>query len=196
MKFNNVVEKLRKEFSGQDVSDDFNELEEQAGIAAQTCLQCLENDAWPIKIGKALNSLGFELWVKNFPDDSISGIMAINVDKDYPMVIGVNQKDSYEHQRFTLAHELAHYIFDVKDMTKENVSIQYYNTDIENNPCEFRANKFAAQLLLPEKKFRKEVAKAQRIYSEAATVVAEVAKVFAMPLTSVKRRMEELNIAS
>ena len=106
MDFVKVVEKLRDQFSGQqEVPTRPDVLLEQAGLAAQSCLRCLRQEAFPVKIGKALESLGFELWVRDFADNNISGVMAINADEDFLMVIGVNANDRYEHQRFTLAHK-------------------------------------------------------------------------------------------
>lgn len=67
--------------------------------------------------------------------------------------IWVNPFDPDVRQRFTAAHELGHY---VNGDLKSNSSIvdtpdTLYRTDGHSNPCEVKANKFAAQLLMPKK---------------------------------------------
>lgn len=63
--------------------------------------------------------------------------------------IYINTKKSWTHQRFTLAHELGHYFLGhgsrMRD-TKEQL--------FKRDPAEIDANRFAAELLMPENKVR------------------------------------------
>lgn len=61
-------------------------------------------------------------------------------------IIVANTQFSTGHVRFTLAHELAHFVFaDARDIISETTSDMYMN-----DPAELRANAFAAALLMPE----------------------------------------------
>lgn len=77
--------------------------------------------------------------------------------KDKKCYIGVNSKEPSCRQRFSIAHEIGHYLlhkshFDF--LGKE----QFINCDDVSSkgcdPLEIEANAFAAELLMPEDKFR------------------------------------------
>lgn len=105
----------------------------------------------------------------------------------------VNSMDSIGHKRFALAHELAHYLFDFI----ESDDMVYYNTyfanDEEQNEIEKRANAFAANLLMPEKEFRKAL-KENKVQESKADTVTALAQVFQVSATAVIRRCMELGI--
>lgn len=89
--------------------------------------------------------------------------------------IWVNPFDPEVRQRFTVAHELGHYING--DLNHQNNIVDtpktLYRTDGHSNPCEVDANKFAAQLLMPKEHIYKQ---AQQIIeeSENESISAEV----------------------
>lgn len=190
--FSNAVRKLQKEYNGKQPKDKV-EAEQMAQSAANECLKYL--NGVPVPLGTALRKLGFKVWVKEFSNPAISGIMALNASKDYPKVIGVNSNDNHGHQAFTLAHEFAHYIFDMENLDKEWV-IAHYNTDNdnENDLREYRANKFAAYLLMPEEVFRYVVKQPRNQFRNKDELVRRLARVFDVSSTAVSRRMEELDI--
>lgn len=182
---------------------------EQAGIAAQYCLRYLKEDGSfccaahkPIKIARLLEAIGFEIWVKDFSDDSVASIMGINANDKHPLVIGVSKYDTYENQRFILAHQLAHYIFDIRDYSIEHILVQDYkgiigkaneaneaNCDVDDVDAEYRANSFARQLLLPEKEVRSIIAR-QKFEHRAA----RLSDTLAVDLSVAFRRLEELDL--
>jgi Zn-dependent peptidase ImmA (M78 family) len=74
----------------------------------------------------------------------ISGVMFINNDGEKFIV--VNQKDTYARQRFTIAHELGHYFYHMKDRQSANESIISFRG--ERNKMERDSNRFAADLIM------------------------------------------------
>ena len=84
----------------------------------------------------------FSLKVKYYPKfpDSISGTI---IKEENLNVIGVNKNHPKVRQRFTIAHELGHYIMGHDEKTNLDDSFDK-NTDKERE-----ANKFAGELLMP-----------------------------------------------
>ncbi len=193
MKFKNVIDDLRQQYENQPLNNQ-KDAEDMASEAAHKCLQHL--NGFPIPMGDVLRSLGFVVWVRNFTNKSISGVMALHANEKFPMAIGVNVNDSHGHQCFTLAHELGHYIFDIQDKGKELITI-HYNTSIdnENNLSELRANKFAVYLLMPQNEFCKIIEEAKRRFSNRKTRIEYAALAFDVSITAIQRRLEELKIA-
>lgn len=153
--------------------------------------------AFPVRMGDALRAIGFKVWVTKFKDSSISGVLALNARKEFPMVIGVNEEDSHGHQCFTLAHELAHYIFDIQDDTGKLIRA-HYNTSMDNdkNLVEYRANKFATELLMPELEFKKGVMRVRQQYKNEDVQIEGLSLMFDVSKTAVERRIEELKIGA
>ena len=187
-----TVEELKKKYS-KVICDSQEKAREMAEDAAKSLLPCLS--AFPVRMGETLRSLGFEVWVTEFTDRSVSGALALNARTKHPMVIGVNKEDSRGHQCFTLAHELAHYIFDIDDDKKKVIRVNY-NTSINNddNLVEYRANKFAACLLMPEKYFKTQFSIIKRKYSDSDIQIEALALSFNVSKKAVILRMEELGI--
>ncbi len=114
----------------------------------------LNVNEYPIPIVKIARAMNFIIGKQEL-DDTFSGYIAIGdkiqekFEKD--RLICVNSKDNLGHQRFTIAHELAHFLFDYRGGEYYNT---YKTTDV-NNSSEKRANKFAANLLMPTKEFKR-----------------------------------------
>ena len=91
-----------------------------------------------------------------------------------------------------MAHELAHYLFDF-DVSNQIVYYNTYNTFEDENEEERRANYFAANLLMPEKKFKKEFDNVV-IKNNLYVTVEKLSQIFQVSGEAVRRRISELSL--
>jgi Zn-dependent peptidase ImmA (M78 family) len=85
---------------------------------------------------------------------NISGKITYNTIDDN-VIIHINSNEYELRQRFSLAHELSHYIYDInfsEDVEIEDTDKTLFRKDVIN-PIEKRANKYAEKLLMPKKLF-------------------------------------------
>lgn len=98
-------------------------------------------------------SVGIEVFSIDFADDSICGILRLEVDK---YCIYVNQDHHRLRMRYTIAHELGHYFLHRDHIAafidKELNLYRSKSLDdaTKSDPTEVQANMFAAALLMPE----------------------------------------------
>ena len=115
----------------------------------------------PLPIIDIAKNYGLEVEVVNLPDRDISGFIDFE-----NKIIYVNSTDSSEHQRFTIAHELGHWILH-KDKIESNPSITIVHRKPIRGKTEYiekEANCFAANLLVPKKELFNDLpAKAGRL---------------------------------
>jgi len=168
-----------------------NDIENVSDIT-QKIIKDLKSKEFPIPIVKIMKELNFLVGMQEL-EDNLSGYIVISEDivkkfgKD--KLICVNSKDSLGHQRFTIAHELAHFLFDFNPAQ----SREYYNTyrtDDVDNKNEQRANKFAANLLMPKEEFTK-------IYNDLRNddeKFAKLIKYFEVSRRAIDRRIIELGL--
>ena len=122
-------------------------------------------------------------------DENATQLLGLDTNK----VIGVNKDLPFEHKRFVIAHELAHYIMDFLDVQSKSNPSQIYahrahqhgRSNLENN-----RDYFAACLLMPRKMFTQK-------YNELGNVsnsdkVAILSEFFKTDSLSVLRRIDEL----
>jgi Zn-dependent peptidase ImmA (M78 family) len=95
----------------------------------------------------------------------------------------VNKLHSPRRQRFTLAHELAHYVLhrEEQDLFSDK---QFFRSN-ETNWMEAQANKLAANLLMPEHTFRNHI-------ENGVTGLDDLAEIFGASSSAVKIRAESL----
>lgn len=185
--------KIREEIQSrnQEKKYDVNEMPE----VAQMILDKLGIEEVPIPIVAIMKSLNFQVVAGELKDE-ISGIIGIDDDlaKNFKSskVIAINNKDNVGHQRFTMAHELAHYLFDF-DVSNQIVYYNTYNTFEDENEEERRANYFAANLLMPEKKFKKEFDNVV-IKNNLYVTVEKLSQIFQVSGEAVRRRISELSL--
>jgi Zn-dependent peptidase ImmA (M78 family) len=84
-------------------------------------------------------------------DSSISGLFVIKEQKPY---IRYNDSEAPQRQKFTIAHELGHYVLhkDIPLFVEKNEAVLYRNMDSTTGELlkEKEANSFAASLLMPK----------------------------------------------
>lgn len=98
-------------------------------------------------------------------------------------VIKYNPNDSLKRQRFTIAHELGHYVLQHGYAFRDNKKNFTVNNFDKN---EVGANKFAAELLMPSDALH------VLIKQRKITDVKELARLFDVSLTAMAFRLENL----
>jgi Zn-dependent peptidase ImmA (M78 family) len=148
----------------------------------------MENERFYIDPQKIAEELGIE--VKPYQDVPyhISSDLCGHIEKkDGKLVIYYNPTHHEHRQRFTIAHELAHYLLghlDNKDRLERDTS---KNFTLDNyDPIEAEANKLAAQILMPEDKIK------FLIFNKNITDVREIAKLLRVSPAAMSYRLEKL----
>ena len=124
--------------------------------------------------------------VDSYLDPEVAGALVKETGRD--AVILVNGADSPNRKRFTVAHEIGHYVkrsaspdaFEYVDR-RDNLSAAGTDQD------EIYANEFAANLLMPEEWVRK--------YTETTRSPAELAIVFGVSTDAMNFRLKNLGIS-
>lgn len=112
----------------------------------------------PISPHNVAISLGVPIVEWDFPDE-ISGIF---VSYQNRFCIGVNELHPPVRQRFSVAHELGHLVFDRDEalfVDFEGAAITADLQERQNSKAERNANQFAADLLMPKSLLQKDVSK-------------------------------------
>lgn len=99
----------------------------------------------PVKMFSLARELGLEVYRCEFPDN-ISGCIEREEDSSY--VIFTNEDHHINRRRFTVAHEIAHYLLH-RDLIEEGVVDDTLFRSKLSGPLEREANSYAAQLLMP-----------------------------------------------
>lgn len=131
-----------------------------------------EHQGPPLNIEAVIRSLGIELDKKAKLHSEISGQIELLPNRLYR--ISANKDDNYLRQRFTMAHELGHYLLhqnligdgvDDNRLYRSVPAGQFYNRAI--TPAhETEANRFAAAVLMPSelvKEGRRELGDVEQI---------------------------------
>ena len=99
----------------------------------------------PVKVGALAKALGLRVVLATLPMN-ISGL--IQPDEDGKFVIKVNRFESKERQRFTIAHEIAHYLLHRDRINSGIVDSVLYRSKLSSK-IEAEANKLAADIVMP-----------------------------------------------
>lgn len=96
----------------------------------------------------------------------------------------VNSKHNEARQRYTLAHEFAHYCLHRNDhSTFEDTA--FFRKEENKTMIEYEANQFAAELLMPEKSIKTAI-------SEDILSLKDLAKRFGVSLIAMRNRLIDL----
>jgi len=128
---------------------------------ALTLLESMELDKFPIDINQLAKKLELPI-IENDFDDNIAGLLYSKNGKSY---IGLNKNHHENRKRFTIGHEIGHYILlhyklnDDIHVDRKSFIFRKSGDSSGNENHEKEANQFAAALLMPAsliKKFIKE----------------------------------------
>lgn len=99
----------------------------------------------PIKLGLLASHLGLTVKLATLPAN-ISGEIK---DTDGVIVIKINRHDAKSRQRYTLAHEIAHFLLH-RHLLREGISDDVLYRSSQSNQIESEANRLAADILMPQ----------------------------------------------
>lgn len=123
-------------------------------------------------------------------DKNVAGLI-VKTSDDEPVQVMLNSSDGTKRQRFTLAHELGHYIKRTKGPEAEGlIGFVDYRDEMSGrgiDPEEVWANGFAAELLMPSF--------AVREFWSVGDSVTKMAKAFGVSQTAMEVRLSSLRLA-
>lgn len=98
-------------------------------------------------------------------------------------VIRVNKSQNIRRQRFTIAHELGHYMMH-RNKSESFTDEIFFRTE-KKDIIEYRANEFASQLLMPEEKVKQAI-------TNGCRNLGKLAERFNVSSVAMKVRVQEL----
>ena len=99
----------------------------------------------PVRVGALADALGLRVVLATLPMN-ISGLIAPNNAGSF--TIKINRFESKERQRFTIAHEIAHYLIHQDQINSGVVDSVLYRSKLSSR-TEAEANKLAADIVMP-----------------------------------------------
>jgi Zn-dependent peptidase ImmA (M78 family) len=151
----------------------------------------------PTQIANILDRVGIKIFILEMPEN-ISG--RIGIKKEFEDLLGskkilqINSRDNRGHQRFTMAHELGHYIFDYngRDDYADAYCLDEKNVKTSG---EVRVNRFAAALLMPKDIFIEKYLEHRSLgINDIEILKKSLADEFEVSKTAVSKRISELGL--
>jgi Zn-dependent peptidase ImmA (M78 family) len=102
-------------------------------------------DTIPLDIFKVVDSLGLRLSFQQM-DNDMSGFLERQGSQ---WVVGINSSHNIVRQRFTAAHEIAHYVLH-RGLQQRFADVTFARRSNDRNQMERQADNFSASLLMPE----------------------------------------------
>lgn len=204
-KFNELAENIIKRLENDGNGERYTP--EQAAKMADEILRISSKVGYDNKmatpITKIINGFGIDIRrTKNMPEGNAGVIYAGGKTEDVyesDVVIFTDSNEPFEHQRFVMAHELAHYLFDYVGNSDNRIKSSKIRTFEETYPRknhsserEVRANRFAAELLMPIKLFVEQYNYAMKKSNNRIYTVKYLARYFQVKETSVEKRIYEV----
>jgi Zn-dependent peptidase ImmA (M78 family) len=122
-----------------------------------------------------------------FFEDSLSGMFVREHN-----IIAVNKRHARVRQRFTIAHELGHALLHAKQASLFVDDVQALRRDGSHSLEEVEANRFAAELLMPEESVRQLVKQRYDLYDEA--FMNQLARLFDVSSQAFSTRLVSLRL--
>lgn len=146
------------------------------------------NISFPIDLAKVANELGIKVYEAEL-SPNIAGLI-VQTDESKPVEIFLNKEDVQVRRRFTLAHELRHYVDRKSSGDDQLIGLVDYRDEVSSrgtDPEEIWANQFGAALLMPAFAVR-------NLWREGYTV-ARMAKYFGVSKESMSYRLSALGLS-
>ncbi|WP_034798858.1 ImmA/IrrE family metallo-endopeptidase [Hyphomonas beringensis] len=140
----------------------------------------------PVKVGALAQSLGLRVTRSSGLKPTISGLIRPASDTPSGYEILVNKYEVPERQRFTVAHEISHYLLHRDDIGAGVVDSVMYRSSLSSRK-ETEANQLAAAIIMPAAAVTREMNELGS--PEDAAVVQELAELFRVSVPAMKIRL-------
>jgi hypothetical protein len=140
---------------------------------------------YPVKVGELANELGLKVTRAPLPP-KISGLIKPSDEAPAGFEIRVNKYEVPERQRFTVAHEIAHFLLHRDEIGSGVVDSIMYRSSLTSRK-ETEANRLAADIVMPSKAVSREL---ERLGGRRTDdVVEELAAMFRVSIPAMKVRL-------
>lgn len=162
--------------------------------AAQKFCRRYNISEYPVMLEPIYTALGFKVFTQKLPKD-VSGFIVAQKDNfhdyDSPKVIVVNSSESGARKRFTVMHEIAHYV-----LHRDNADEVYAHRDAgQNSRMETEANLFAANVLMPQELIDDALENMSNMYwfeQSVESIIQYIASKFAVSTEAAAVRLRQL----
>lgn len=141
--------------------------------------------SFPVKVGELAQALGLKVTRAPMPP-KISGLIQPCSDAPAGFEIRVNKYEMPERQRFTVAHEIAHYLLHRDDIGAGVVDSIMYRSNLTSKK-ETEANRLAADIVMPARIVSQELERVGGSRTEEA--VEKLATLFRVSVPAMKVRL-------
>lgn len=139
----------------------------------------------PIKVGDVASALGLKVVTAPL-EPKISGLIQPAADAPSGFEIKVNKYEIPERQRFTIAHEIAHFLLHRDQIGRGVIDSVLYRSNLTSR-SETEANKLAAEIIMPSTLLSKEITKRGGI--KQPFIVDDLAALFRVSAPAMKVRL-------
>jgi Zn-dependent peptidase ImmA (M78 family) len=165
---------------------------------ARRLLERLVITTSPVDVESIAKKLGLQIRYERFKPD-LSGVLVKSADK---ATIGINSSHPRVRQRFSIAHEIAHFWLNHPgdmfiDEAKGQASVVFRDgrSGDGTNLQEMEANRFAAAILMPfDFLFESYVACAERHGADERKLLADLASEYEVSTQAMKIRLSSLGL--
>lgn len=162
-------------------------------LLAQAVLKQIPNIAYPVNVHDVARAVDI-LEIHEARINGCEGILITTPEKGEGQII-VKSTNPRQRQRFTIAHELGHYLNDMHQpvgrgflCTKKDLNADLESSD-KYQRQENEANTFATELLMPSAEFYR---RAARLGGPSVELVMELAQLFDTSREATARRMVDI----
>ena len=139
----------------------------------------------PVKLGALATALGIHVF-KSTLKPGISGLIEPSDDSPSGYQIKINRHEPVERQRFTLAHEISHFILHRFEIGPGLIDDTLYRSKLSDRK-EVEANKLASQIVMPSSAINAEFALVTHL--EASEKIEVLAKKFRVSKEAMRIRL-------
>lgn len=148
----------------------------------------------PVEVEEIAEALGIHVQYEP-AENELSGFLLRDLNRR-KAIIGVNDRHPENRQRFTIAHELGHYLLHEQEKLhidrRFQIQLRDGNSSKGESEEEKEANLFAAELLMPASFIQQDLAEVEGLDLEDDAAIADLAKKYGVSTQAMTFRLAYL----